>query len=333
MSKDLVNAPAARSWRDIPQPVKPRTMSRGGRWRLALATLRTTAVIALVGALGWAGWMVVQSLQDTPENKTASAAVVPVRKLALKSDGVLDRDVDWLARALALPRRATLMELDLLALRERLMADGQVFSASLTRSFPDELVVQITERTPVARVMAAIGDEQRQLLVARDGVVFPGAGYDDALVQMLPWLDGIKLVREGGRFLPIADVDVASELLGRARLEAEHLYRTWEVVSLARLRSDREIEVKTRAPQSATIVFGATGDFLLQLAKLDYLWDQLEARQVQQARIDLSLGRQVPVSVVALPTTADASPAAPAQTGSFDFSLLSALSSKTQREL
>lgn len=308
-------------------------MSRGGRWRLALATLRMMAVLALIATLGWAAWMVASSLQETPRGSAVAAPTVPLKTLVLKSDGMLAGNRDWLARTLALPKRATLIELDLLALRDRLLADGQVATANLTRRFPDELVVQITERTPVARVMAEIGGEQQRLLVARDGVVFEGAGYDAALIETLPWLGGVVLAREAGRFLPVPDMAVASELLGKAQLEAEHLYRTWHVISLARLRSDREIEVRTRAPLAATIVFGATGDFLLQLAKLDYMWDQLAKKPLRHARIDLSLGRQVPVTVDVAPESdvaADTHAAAPTP----EFSLLPALSSlKIQREL
>lgn len=335
MSKDLVNAPAARSWRDIPQPVKPRAMSRGGQWRLALATLRLTALVALCATLGWGIWIVATALQESSRAKPAAARAVPVKAPVPKSDGVLDGDAEWLARTLRLPRKAALMELDLPALRERVLADGQVLTASLARRFPDQLVVQITERTPIARVMTETAEGRQQLLVARDGVVFEGCGYDRALIDSLPWLAGVALSRKAGRYQPIPDMAIASELLGKARLEAEHLYRTWHIVSLQRLRTDREIEVRTRGLQSMTIVFNASGDFLLQLAKLDYMWDSLAARAVQQARIDLTLGRQVPVTILPVapaPPTEDRG-AAISRTTATVFPFSSPLQSKIQREL
>ena len=71
-------------------------------------------------------------------------------------------------------------------------------------------------------------------------------GFDPAMVATLPWLDGVKLARRGAGFAPIAGMKAVADLLASAKLEAEGLYRTWQVVSLARLASDGEIEVHTR---------------------------------------------------------------------------------------
>lgn len=324
--------PAARSWRDIPQPVKPRAMSRGGQWRLTLAILRTAAVIGLVGALGWSGWMVANALQESSRVKPAAARAVPVKAPVPVSDGVLDGDGEWLARTLRLPKRAALMDLDLEQLRQRLLADRQVLTAGITRHFPDRLEVRITERTPVVRVMAEVAGDVRMLLVARDGAVFEGTGYDPALLGTLPWLGGVGIVRREGKYQPVADMEVAAELLGRMRLEAERLYRAWHVISLARLRSDREIEVRTRGPQPVTIVFSAAGDFLPQIAKLDYMWDALVGREFAEARIDLSLGRQVPVTIAPVAGGTQAS-LANRRPSTSTYSIFSPSQSRTPREL
>ena len=42
MSKDTLILPETRSWREIPQQVRPRAMSPEGRRRLAVGTLRAT---------------------------------------------------------------------------------------------------------------------------------------------------------------------------------------------------------------------------------------------------------------------------------------------------
>ena len=213
----------------------------------------------------------------------------------LRTDGVLDHA--WLARTLALPKNSSLVELDLQTLRQRLLAEDQVTSATLTKHFPDRLIVQITERSPVARVMTRWLDQERALLVARDGVIYAGEGYDPGILQTLPWLDGVKITPIGGHFKPIEGMPIASELLNRARLEAEHLYATWHVVSLARLGSDRKLEVRTRDGLT-TIYFSTNDDFFRQLAKLDYITESLAvSANGSKATIDLSLGRDVPVMV------------------------------------
>lgn len=298
MIKDFAQTPPTRSWRDIPQPVKPHTMSRGGRWRLLLAGGRTLAVITFVLVVAWGGWKLTQALQENPNRMPAAAKAVPVRPPELKTSGVLSPA--WLARTLRVPKSASLMELDLGQLRDRLLADRQVVSAALTRNFPDRLIVAINERSPVARVMTKRAGPPQPLLVARDGVVFGGEGYDPALIERLPWLDGFKLARSGSAFLPIEGMDVVGDLLAKAReadprVESDHLNRCWRVVSLARLASDRELEVRTA--RGITVVFSAHGDFFRQLAKLDYMWERLANAPEAPARIDLSLGREVPVMV------------------------------------
>ena len=299
MNRDPINLQTARTWLDIPQPVVPRAMSAGGRWRLVKATLRATTALAAVGAFAWGAWLVVVSVQKNSRAMPAVDKATPMKAPELKTDGVLDDA--WLARTLDLPKHASLMELDLQRLRARLLAEDQVVSATLTKQFPDRLIVQITERGPVARVMTNYLGQRKALLVARDGVIYAGEGYDAAIIETLPWLDGIKLVPKGGGFQPIEGMPVAAELLTKARLEADHLYGKWSVLSLARLESDRKLEVRTKDGLEV-IYFTTNDDFFRQLAKLDYIDEALATRAPgAKASIDLSLGQDVPVQVAALP--------------------------------
>jgi hypothetical protein len=300
VTSDLLNAPPARTWRDIPQPVKPRTMSSGGRWRLAMAVARGIGVGLVVAVVALGAWLVIRALQEN-STVTPSTRGVPVRQLQLVTarDGVLDEA--WLTRTLALPHGASLFDLDLERLHARLLADGQVLTATLTKNFPDTLKVTVTERAPVLRLRADLGGREQTLLVARDGVVFTGSGYDPKVLESMPWLAGVKLARDGTGFAPIAGVSVAADLLATAQFHAERLYRAWRVISLARLVSDREIEI--RAVPAVRIVF-SDHDFFRQLARLDYIWEQV-ASAPGAVRVDLSLGREVPVTL----EPADAAPA------------------------
>lgn len=291
MSKDLVNPPNARSWRDIPQPVQPRVMSAGGRWRLVGAMMRNGAVAAVLGVVVWGAWQVVGVFQKNPRQMPAVAKAVPLRELVLQTDGVLEKT--WLARALALPPKVSLAELDLLKLKARLLTHGQVKTATLSCAFPSTLEVRIFERSPIARLKAEWRGRQQQLFVARDGVVFEGEGFDPTMMERLPWLDGIKLIRGGAGFQPLKGMATVADLLSKAQLEAEHLYRSWQVVSLARLETDGELEVRTKS--GTTIVFNAKGSFFRQLARLDYMLE-LAAVPATESRINLSLGADVPVA-------------------------------------
>jgi cell division septal protein FtsQ len=302
MTRDTDLLSSSRHWRNIPQQVKPRAMSREGRWRLALRLLRGAGGVAALGVAAWGARQAVVVWHGDPAALAAGSGVVPLQHLALTTDGVLDRA--WLARTLALPAGATLAQLNLAQLRGRVLASGQAQEATLTRDYPATLAVRVAEHTPVARLRAAgaASAPARTLLVARDGVVYEGVGYDPALLASLPWLDGTRLARRDGGFVPISGMGPVAKLLTDAQSDAPLLYRTWRVISLARLLSDGAIEV--RAQDGLRIIFGTQDDFFPQLARLTLLLDNLRAQGVGPiAQIDLSLQGQDPSRPAGIPVT------------------------------
>ena len=312
MSKDTHTMPETRTWREIPQEVRPRAMSREGRRRVAMGAMRATLGAFVIGLLSWGAWETVEVLRENPESMPAAAKSDRVRSLVLVTDGVLDRN--WLARTLSIPPEATLMGLDLNQLRSRVLGDAQVSSAAIVRNFPDRLTVNISERSPVVRIMAqAGGGAPAMLLVSRDGVAFAGTGFDPAMVATLPWLDGVRLARAGASFVPIGGMREVSELLASAKLEAEGLYRTWQVISLARLASDGEIDVRTRG--GMRVVFGTREDYLRQIARLDLLVDDSTDPTRPLREVNLALGPQVPVAYGTAAPTLSEPPAGTANPG------------------
>ncbi|MDB6168905.1 MAG: Polypeptide-transport-associated domain protein FtsQ-type [Verrucomicrobia bacterium] len=300
------NLTPARHWKDIPQEVSHRAMSSEGRRRAVFAIAKTAGLMVTLAALGWGGLQLVAVFRDDPKDLSRAVRSAPLKDLVLTTDGTLDQA--WLARALALPKDAPLMALDLFQLRTRLLACGQVRSATLTRNFPSTLAVTVAERPPVARlqVQGSAGTPQAYF-VGRDGVVFEGINPDPKMVETLPWLSGVKLMRQGGVFQPLAGMDVVADLLARAKLEAEHLYAGWRSVSLARLQSDGEIEVTTK--DGSRIVFGTNEDFFRQLANLDAIVDAAKEHPEHVVRdINLTVGGQVPVAFN--PAAAEPAPAA-----------------------
>lgn len=287
-------------------------MSREGRRRLAWSILRFSIALTVIVGVAVGGWQITRELRENPRNAPAVAAV-PLTAPQLETDGFLSADATWLVRTLALPKNATLIALDLDQLRERLLAHGQVQTAVLTKVFPSTLKVRITERTPIARVRAQIGSQEPQVfLVARDGVMFAGAGIEDALLKTLPWLDSLSVTRDIDGLARVAGMNVVADLLGKAKLEAEHLYAKWHLISLTRLNTDAEIDVQTTS--GGLIVFSATSDFFTQIAKLDLTLDKLSAQGAVFKRISLGNGRDVTVTLESpvIPAIAGAGPKSPA---------------------
>jgi hypothetical protein len=300
----------ARSWRDIPQQMNSRAMSSEGRRRVVFGALKTAGCLVVLAALGWGGLEVAATFHGNPAKTPAGPQSAPVRDLVLVTDGVLDQA--WLSRALALPKNTSLVALDLYQLRARVLASGQVRSATLTRNFPATLAVSLSERLPVARLSAQDKEAPpRTLLVARDGTVYEGVGYDPRMIETLPWLAGVKLTRANGVFRPIAGMEAVADMLAKAKLEAEHLYGTWRVVALGRLESDGEIAVETR--EGTRIIFGLNEDFFRQLANLDAILDAAHAHPEKlPSEINLAVGAQVPVAFKD-PPPAEAAPSGRAQ--------------------
>ena len=141
-----------RSWRSIRQEVSSPAMSRRGHRRRLFAWLKISGLTASVALAGWAVYELAHSWTTDRAALTTAVHSAPVRETVLITDGVLSQK--WVADTLALPKGASLMALDLRALRDRLLSHGQIRVAVLTRSFPDTIVVTLQERSPVARIQA-----------------------------------------------------------------------------------------------------------------------------------------------------------------------------------
>ena len=296
---DNLASPPGRSWRNIRQEGSAPAMSRQGRRRQIFTWMKAGAIGTLFAAVLWGGYVVVHSWETDRAALATAVHSEPVRDIVLITDGVLSQQ--WVSDALALPKTASLMSLELPALRDRLLQCGQVRGAVLSRNFPNALVVTLQERTPVARVQASAGaGSPQQLMVARDGVVYAGLNYNKQMLATLPWLDGIRLVRTANGFEPIAGMADVSALLSIAQLQAPNLYREWLIVSLARLVERDEILVK--AQDIPEIVFTRKRDYFKQIAQLDYVVDAARALPEPTLQsVNLSLDGQVPVRLLSSP--------------------------------
>ena len=315
MSISTLQYPPARSWRDIPQPVKPRAMSREGRKRRVLAICQGFGLVLVLGALVWGVTELVLVGGSDPARLFAPSGP-PLKNMVVRSDGVLGPE--WVRRTLALPPSATLLALDLPALKTKLLRHGQILNAELSGHASDQLTVTLFERVPVVRLVSGV---PATLLAAGDGTVFAGVGYAEDFVQALPSLEGITVTRSADGYLPIAGLDLVDRLLAAARADLPSLASRIRRVSLARLEADDVLVVAS--DDVPEIVFGSKDDFHRQLARLDDILITLAASPRDGSKgagpsgsvqsIDLAVGLDhVPVSfgLAAKPAvTATASPA------------------------
>jgi hypothetical protein len=312
MSATTPVSPAARSWRDIPQNIASRSMSTTGRRRMAMATIKSIVALTVACVSMFGAYEVWQLWRENPTKVTSPVKNSPLQKIEPRTNGVLD--LPWVEQTLSLPKAIDLMELDLYALREKLLATGQVKAAVLTRKFPGTLVVTLEERTPVAQLRIEGGPgEYTDYLVARDGTIFEGACFDAQMISALPYLDlaSTKLSRSRTGFAPLGGMETIADLLNTARGNVPYLYRTWKVISLARFFSDGEIVVRSKdVPE---IVFGTRDTFYKQIAQLDFILEEVRKRPDRPKTINLAVGgAQVPVAFEA-PSEPSETTAAPAE--------------------
>lgn len=295
MSESDTATPSTRHWRDIPQEITPRAMSRVGRRRLTVRTVRNIGLTALALVAVYGGYRFWETMQHDPNRLTAAGGGQPVEHIVVESDGVLSQA--WVEEVLAVDPKLGLMELDLWAMRAKLEGFRQVRKADLRRKFPDTLEVHLEERSPVVRLRARLdGSEVSDYMVGRDGVIYEGLGYSLETMRSLPWLSGVKLRQEPTGFEPLEGMDRVADLLSTARGNVPELYSTWRVVSLGHLARDGQIVVQTS--EVPRIVFGLREDFYTQVARLDLILERIRDRAEPLESIDLSVGaEQVPVAL------------------------------------
>lgn len=156
----------------------------------------------------------------------------PVSEVRFVSDGVLSES--WLRDefpGLSLHHNPK-------TLAARLTAFGQIAHARVSLELPGTLAVQVSERQPLLRVR--LGDDSAApgpWLVARDGTVYPGYNYTSEALASLPYLSGVRLLRRGEHFEPLAEAPLVEALL--AALAQHGLARDIVIIDLARYREAR----------------------------------------------------------------------------------------------
>lgn len=290
-------SPGERSWRDINQSVNTRAMTSQGRRRFGWNLLRMFGTTLLIGAACAVGFYLWRGFEKPVETLGSMASGEPVRDVVVLTDGVLADE--WVLERLALPEGILLMSVDLDALKSALESEGQVRAAVVKRDYPDTIVVTLAERMPIVRVMVPTEPGKPEaMLVGRDGYVYRGFHYDPRMIATLPWIDGIRLTREGDGFAPIHGMDRVSDLLLAARQDAPHLASQFRVISLA---EHPLMIVKTRSAEK--IIFEG-GNYRRQFGRLDFILDHYrdaEGPDVRFKRIDVSIPAQVSVQLAGTP--------------------------------
>jgi cell division protein FtsQ len=127
-------------------------------------------ILALAGIVAAVAWALVGS------------RLLVVRSVKVTGLHRVTRSQVMHAVAAAVPSGLPLVRVDATAVAHRVEAITQVESAHVSRSWPDAIVIKVTERTPVL----AVRDDGRYDLVDRFGVVVVTAGSRGRLPLFVP---------------------------------------------------------------------------------------------------------------------------------------------------
>lgn len=160
------------------------------RWLAWKNVLAGVVVVGLLGAGVWAVWFsTLLSVQGVEVTGTAALQPQQVR------------------RAAAVPLGEPLVSVDLSAVRNRIAALAAVESVDVSRQWPDQVLVEVTERTPIAVI--EIGGKVRGL--DRHGVVFQDYRRAPAGLPRVKTPAGtdIEALREAAEVVSAMPADVA----------------------------------------------------------------------------------------------------------------------------
>jgi cell division protein FtsQ len=182
------------------------------------------------------------------------------------------------------------------------------------RILPQQLVIRVYERIPVARLQpASRALNDGSYFVDRAGVVMKPIRFDDGTVlqpqspRPLPVLTGVTLAdARVGRAVESEQIYLALELLDRLEQSGPSAALEAEQIDLSK---PRRLTLTTK--QRMTIRFDVQ-DFQQQLRRLGVILVWAQQRQKQVASVDLTVGRGVPVTFSGdAPTTLNHTTSAP----------------------
>ena len=288
------------SWRAIEQTklkrgVTPQARMKRLKW--VLKVLMGCLGLAVFGGFGWALFKGYQGLSNWM-NEVGPAR--PLARVVFETNGVLTRD--WAERLQPFPWGTPLLDVDILSIKAALERDGQVQGVVVDRQFPDTLKLTIREGEPILRLAVKEGKGKPTVyLVERHGGVYKGKNYPQAMLEALPYLEGVQLQKNPmGGFFPIIGMPAVSELLQEARLNYQSIYKQWRSISCERFNGRPEAvgaAIVVKMVEGTTVIF-TPESFTEQLDRLAYILQYLKDEAYPKAlRIDLTLDDQAAVQL------------------------------------
>ena len=251
-------------------------------------------VVALLAAGGWAAWAGTRGLV---RRLFAENDAFQIRELVVESTGEVLKP-EAVVAYLRLQRGQNLLGVDIARLRRDLEILPVVERAEIGRELPCRLVIRITERTPVASLVAGAGPTRYQ--VDARGVVMDLLSMHRLSAIQRKTLEEIPVITGAA----VADMKIGRPVISREIYHALALFQRTDRGDPVTGLEIGSIDVSRHGFLAVTTADGcrarlAIADLDQQLRRWAAVLNDARARSLRVATIDLSMGRDVPVTFAA----------------------------------
>ncbi len=262
-----------------------RDVERRSRARRSLI-MRLTCWLGVLTLLVLGGVMVFQkAFYENPE--------FTLKRVDARTDGTLTRSE--LLSIAAIPAVSNLLELDLEAIRRRLLDRSQIMTAQVTRQLPHTLMINVRERQPVVWLGHWGGEQDKR----EEGVLLDAHGIAICCHNLYRRLFELPVIRVTKEVME--NQVIFGERVDVAEIhEALKLYQLWPASSPNPLAVIEEIDI-TRMYRMDVYCHGDLkllmnyGNLSGQLTKFADVWRHAEAQDRYFAQVDLTVTNNVPV--------------------------------------
>lgn len=251
---------------------KERAHPKPGRLRRAAKVLvKALVAAAVVSACALLGYYV------------QGCALLSVRTIGIRGANVLN-EYD-IARASGITRKDNLLLLDTGAVRERILAMPYVKSCEVRRFFPDVVLIDIKERTPVATIVS----RNRACVIDADLVVL-GPLADDAApcgpyISEVPGLGSVEPGQQLDSLLPLKEAIAVWAAFATTKMSKE--------VTVSEIAAYAVNDIRMYCDELPYEVRWGRGAFDVQARRLDVLWEEKKGKIECKEYLDLRFGRDL----------------------------------------
>ena len=287
----------AKSWKNLAPKSSRRPISSAAMRKKILFLSKFFLLILILSSVGVGSWFLKNRTTFASGPIDITGPGLPIARVSFVSDGVLHSE--WFNNWFGPLRGRTLMDIDIERVQNDLMAEKQVAFARVSRNFPDTLKIEIREKFPVLRLCLRTKAKGEQTwLVASDGSLYLGYGYNRASLRHLPFLSVnpklLKPLADQEGYENLAGISKVAPLLSVARRDYPGIYQNWQIVSYERPdQKDPGAHISVKSKKIKKLRF-APSDFANQLRRLKYLLNEPDFKRATVIEsIDLSHDRSV----------------------------------------